>query len=403
MRITHHGDEITVVVETAEERDALIAGLDNDRNHPTRSQLYDELRTIRAALAARVDPAEQPATNMQWPTGRPGFLGEFQPWGCARCGKDVDGSEKHDCQPEEYNAGREAGYAWLAGDGRAYLDPDDDSELVYPTGTALFDQGFSDAIKTVSWHFQNPGKVCINGPSCPDLAFLADLAATPATDGEAGVTFTEPQALLERVSDLSEGQLDGEQRVLTDITVELATFLLGRYVPTRPLAILVVMSIEQQIVNPDVEGESFEEVRISRTGKTIAGQHLLNAVLRCGQPARNVTVVLGAPTLVERYAQDMADSEFLFSGDETAAPTAPIRNGQHRLLALLDGIEQPCEQTQEHGEHEHYGTPASIRRECPGCTCTGAYPDAACPSHGIVMLIRSGSLNPDTPAEGEDR
>lgn len=74
----------------------------------------------------------------------------------------------------EYTAGRDASYAWLAGAGRGYLDPDDVSHLEYPDvdESALYSQGFSDALKGVAWHAQNPGQMCHRGAGCPDLAAL---------------------------------------------------------------------------------------------------------------------------------------------------------------------------------------------------------------------------------------
>lgn len=33
----------------------------------------------------------------RFPTNRPGWLGDYQPWPCGRCGKDVDASERHEC------------------------------------------------------------------------------------------------------------------------------------------------------------------------------------------------------------------------------------------------------------------------------------------------------------------
>jgi len=49
MRINKTGDhEITVRIETDDERDALIQVLDTDRNHPARSQLYDKLCQLRS-------------------------------------------------------------------------------------------------------------------------------------------------------------------------------------------------------------------------------------------------------------------------------------------------------------------------------------------------------------------
>lgn len=123
-------------------------------------------------------------------------------------------------------------------------------------------------------------------------------------------------------------------RILTDVTVDLAQFMLGRYAPSRPLNVQTVLQIVQRLADPDQEGEAFEEVRISRSGKTIAGQHLLQAVVRSGRTAGNVTVVFGAPTLMERYVETMSAGPFL-SGDPEL-PDGPILSGQHRLAAMLE-------------------------------------------------------------------
>jgi hypothetical protein len=34
---------------------------------------------------------------MRYPTNRPGWLGEGQPWPCGRCGKEEDNLDKHAC------------------------------------------------------------------------------------------------------------------------------------------------------------------------------------------------------------------------------------------------------------------------------------------------------------------
>ena len=36
-------------------------------------------------------------TEMLYPADRPRWLGEFQPWPCGRCGREVDDSERHRC------------------------------------------------------------------------------------------------------------------------------------------------------------------------------------------------------------------------------------------------------------------------------------------------------------------
>jgi hypothetical protein len=54
MKIDKTGDhEITVRIETNDERDALIYVLDTDRNHPARGQLYDVLCEFRHHEQAR--------------------------------------------------------------------------------------------------------------------------------------------------------------------------------------------------------------------------------------------------------------------------------------------------------------------------------------------------------------
>jgi len=43
--------------------------------------------------------AVAPRRDMRYPTGRPGWLGTYQPWPCGRCGKEEDAADPHDCQP----------------------------------------------------------------------------------------------------------------------------------------------------------------------------------------------------------------------------------------------------------------------------------------------------------------
>jgi hypothetical protein len=47
VKIERDGDTIVVRIETTDEREALIAGLDYDRNHPARLELYLGLRAMR--------------------------------------------------------------------------------------------------------------------------------------------------------------------------------------------------------------------------------------------------------------------------------------------------------------------------------------------------------------------
>lgn len=64
------------------------------------------VRRARAAEDARIHAATDRHlahlnndTFMAYPSGRPGWLSEFQDWPCARCGNEVDGSDDHLCKP----------------------------------------------------------------------------------------------------------------------------------------------------------------------------------------------------------------------------------------------------------------------------------------------------------------
>jgi hypothetical protein len=59
----------------------------------------------RQAEAKRLEE-DQPK---RLPTGRPGYLGMYQGWPCARCGEDCDESELHVCVPKEQPAGEAPG------------------------------------------------------------------------------------------------------------------------------------------------------------------------------------------------------------------------------------------------------------------------------------------------------
>ena len=87
------------------------------------------------------------------------------------------------------------------------------------------------------------------------------------------------------------------RRVLTTITVELATMLIVRYAQSRPLNTGVVARMTRQLRRPDPEGDVFEEVRVTSDRTTVSGQHLLHAVVRSRIPARNISLVLGAESL----------------------------------------------------------------------------------------------------------
>lgn len=52
------------------------------------------------------DPAV-PDQELGYPTKRPGWLGEFQPWPCGRCGEVVDDSKRHPCTPASRTPGEE--------------------------------------------------------------------------------------------------------------------------------------------------------------------------------------------------------------------------------------------------------------------------------------------------------
>lgn len=62
-------------------------------------QAKNETRTWPDWRTASPDQAiEHVRTDMRYPSDRPGWLGEFQPWPCGRCRKEVDDDSKHDCQ-----------------------------------------------------------------------------------------------------------------------------------------------------------------------------------------------------------------------------------------------------------------------------------------------------------------
>lgn len=41
--------------------------------------------------------------RMRYPLDRPRWLGEWQPWPCGRCGKQVDNAEPHECEAQAGN------------------------------------------------------------------------------------------------------------------------------------------------------------------------------------------------------------------------------------------------------------------------------------------------------------
>ena len=70
---------------------------------PTPSQrdaILKALHLIGQAKDALNDAARADLPEMRYPTGRPGFLGEYQSWPCGRCGGEHDDSARHECTPK---------------------------------------------------------------------------------------------------------------------------------------------------------------------------------------------------------------------------------------------------------------------------------------------------------------
>lgn len=87
------------------------------------------------------------------------------------------------------------------------------------------------------------------------------------------------------------------QSLWTTLTVELAQALLDRYrTPRRPLREASVAHIAYGIEHPDPEGNMYEEISVSPDGQTMAGQHLLHAVLLTGKPVENARILINRPT-----------------------------------------------------------------------------------------------------------
>jgi hypothetical protein len=82
--------------------------------------------------------------------------------------------------------------------------------------------------------------------------------------------------------------------VYTTVTPEVAQALLDRYIEParRQLNEAAVLSIAAVLKGPDPEGNSYEHVYVGQDGRTLAGQHLLHAVLKADTPAEPVWVVL---------------------------------------------------------------------------------------------------------------
>lgn len=84
--------------------------------------------------------------------------------------------------------------------------------------------------------------------------------------------------------------------VYTTVTPEVARALLDRYIdpPRRRLNQNWVVGLALRLQDPDPEGGRYEDVSVREDGKTIAGQHLLYAVLKADTPAEPVWVVLNS-------------------------------------------------------------------------------------------------------------
>lgn len=90
---------------------------------------------------------------------------------------------------------------------------------------------------------------------------------------------------------------DHEERwVSTTVTPEVARALVDRYITARrPLNLRWVAANAERLKHPDPVGGIYEEVRVGTDGKTLAGQHLLYAVLEAGIAVEPVWVVLNCP------------------------------------------------------------------------------------------------------------
>jgi hypothetical protein len=105
-----------------------------------------------------------------------------------------------------------------------------------------------------------------------------------------GYTAVAPGELIALIDDNRDGDKD---LVCTTLTVELAQQLLERYTEARrQLRQRWVDQIAHWIEHPDPEGRMFEEISVGPDGVTIAGQHLMHAVIKTGKPVENVRVLL---------------------------------------------------------------------------------------------------------------
>lgn len=82
--------------------------------------------------------------------------------------------------------------------------------------------------------------------------------------------------------------------IYTTVTPEVAQTLLDRYIrpARRPLNQHHVAELAHRVKHPDPEGNSYEQVFVRSNGRTVAGQHLLHAVIQADTPAWPVWVVL---------------------------------------------------------------------------------------------------------------
>lgn len=100
MTAEHATDLDRQVQETIAKLAAALASL---HRNPSDTELWQKVRGLGThgfnLAHARVEIDAVPLPDMRYPTGRPKFLGEYQPWPCGRCGGEHDDSERHNCQP----------------------------------------------------------------------------------------------------------------------------------------------------------------------------------------------------------------------------------------------------------------------------------------------------------------
>ncbi len=149
-------------------------------------------------------------------------------------------------------------------------------------------------------------------------------------------------------------------------------------------------SVEDLSDCPEVGPISLDDIAAaadSAVAAAIADQDGLRAA-RAAEVGR-----LARVGVVESYVSRMQGGPFL-DPDAVAEITGPIPSGQDRFagMAAASG-DSPCDSGEAHEAHEHYGSPPVLRQNCPGCTCHPPYPDAACPSHGVLTLLLRGLVD----------